>query len=160
MIYNITQALIININKMIHKKNSGFTLIELLVVIAIIGILSAVVLASLNTARAKGANAAIKSDLHGISSQSNIIYDDASPNSYAGVCADPKVIAAMTHAMTVGGDIAGTVATRCNNIDSEWATNALLKVPENAGADVYWCVDNGGSAKGEANELAGATACA
>jgi prepilin-type N-terminal cleavage/methylation domain-containing protein len=51
-------------------KNKGFTLIELLVVIAIIGILSSVVLASLNSARAKGAAAAFKSEVN--SARANI----------------------------------------------------------------------------------------
>ena len=40
-----------------HNKNKGFTLIELLVVIAVIGVLSGVVMQSLNSARVKSRNA-------------------------------------------------------------------------------------------------------
>ncbi|MBU6214579.1 type II secretion system GspH family protein [Patescibacteria group bacterium] len=54
----------------------GFTLIELLVVIAIIGILAAVVLASLNSARGKGSDAGIKSNLHSVQTQGAIYYSD------------------------------------------------------------------------------------
>ncbi|MGD0328477.1 MAG: type II secretion system protein [Minisyncoccia bacterium] len=63
------------------NKNQGFTLIELLVVIAIIGILSAVVLASLNTARSKGGDAAIQSDLNTIRIEAEIFYG-SNTNSY------------------------------------------------------------------------------
>lgn len=58
------------------KYNHGFTLIELLVVIAIIGILSSVVLSSLNTAREKGRNAAAKSELASIRAQASLYFDE------------------------------------------------------------------------------------
>ncbi len=60
---------------MIKIKNRGFTLIELLVVIAIIGILSSVVLASLNTARQKGRDARRISDLKQIRTAIDLYYD-------------------------------------------------------------------------------------
>lgn len=53
----------------------GFTLIELLVVIAIIGILSSVVLASLNSARQKGRDARRISDVKQIQLALELYYD-------------------------------------------------------------------------------------
>ena len=60
----------------IPPSASGFTLIELLVVIAIIGLLSAIVLASLNTARQKGNDAKRESDLGSISTALELYYSD------------------------------------------------------------------------------------
>lgn len=53
----------------------GFTLIELLVVIAIIGVLSSVVLASLNTARAKARDASRLSALRQLQVALELYYD-------------------------------------------------------------------------------------
>jgi len=56
-------------------KQRGFTLIELLVVIAIIGILSSVVLASLNSARAKARDAKRVADLGQVQTALALYYD-------------------------------------------------------------------------------------
>lgn len=73
----------ISISKQIKSRTkSGFTLIELLVVIAIIGILSTVVVVSLNSAREKGNIAAIKSTLKQLYNQAQINY--TLNGSYAG----------------------------------------------------------------------------
>jgi prepilin-type N-terminal cleavage/methylation domain-containing protein len=57
------------------KKPNGFTLIELLVVIAIIGVLSAVVLASMNSARAKTRYTRILEDFRSIETAVRLAYD-------------------------------------------------------------------------------------
>ncbi len=61
---------------MLPTSKKGFTLIELLVVIAIIGVLSSVVLASLNTARTKGQDAARISSVKSLKTALEMYYND------------------------------------------------------------------------------------
>ena len=58
------------------EQNKGFTLIELLVVIDIIGLLSSVVLASLNSARVRANDAKRLSDIHQISNALQLYASD------------------------------------------------------------------------------------
>src|SRR6187401_3204018 len=97
-----------------RSLKSGFTLIELLVVIAIIGILSSVVLASLNTARQKGSDASVKASLANARAQAELFYDSyASPlNSYTSVCTAANGIGTiLASAVKNSNDSDGTVGT-------------------------------------------------
>ena len=64
------------------KETKGFTLIELLVVIAIIGILSSIVLASLNNARKKGRDARRVSDVKQLQLALELYYDSNPTTGY------------------------------------------------------------------------------
>jgi len=64
------------------KENRGFTLIELLVVIAIIGLLSSVILASLNSARLKSRDARRLSDIKELQTALALYFDDQSIPAY------------------------------------------------------------------------------
>ena len=131
------------------KKNKGFTLIELLVVIAIIGILAAVVLSALGSARNKGNDAAIESGLNQTRIQADLYYTTS--GNYLGVCdiasnnLNPKGINFMilssgkpTGATSVKINGVGTSTLRCNvsTIGDGWAA----EVPLSNGTS-YYCVD-------------------
>ena len=138
-------------------RPKGFTLIELLVVIAIIGILSAVVLAALNTARTKGTDASSKSNLDTVRTQS-VLYFDTNNNYGTNVAAastcttagtlfvlDSNIAKAVT-AITNSG-----ITPVCNQLISggAWAIYAPAKTPSTNG----WCVDSTGVSKSEATAL-------
>lgn len=60
-----------------YNASRGFTLIELLVVVAIIGLLSSIVLASLNSARAKARNTKRLSDMVQLRTALSMYYNDS-----------------------------------------------------------------------------------
>mgnify|MGYP001567589035 FL=1 len=131
------------------KYKKGFTLIELLVVIAIIGILTSVVLASLNSGRDKAGDVAVKANLGNLRSQASLYYEDNN-NSYGpntgtscttagSVFADTRVAAQLTAAVNASGG--GSVAT-CANGTTLWVVSVPLRDKTKA-----WCVDSSGIAK-------------
>ena len=85
---------IINNQQLTVNKRKGFTLIELLVVIAIIGILATFVVASFNSAQARGRDSKRKTDLDAVKKALELAKADCNNGAYypqmAGVSNDLK----------------------------------------------------------------------
>ena len=137
------------------KTIRGFTLIELLVVIAIIGILSSVVLVSLNTARAKGRDARRISDIKQIQLALELYYDahsnyplaaenttlsSGNDNFISSVPKDPSTSAAYSYAALTSGDacasyhLGANLETTNSVLDSDADASAGSVCPS-SGAD-------------------------
>jgi prepilin-type N-terminal cleavage/methylation domain-containing protein len=104
-----------------NKQEKGFTLIELLVVIAIIGILSSIVLASLNSARGKGQDASASGSISSTRAEAEIMFDD--DGSYSNVCTTGSdVVVLISAAVDANGQ-----DFSCVNNDDEWRTSIIMK---------------------------------
>lgn len=76
-----------NKNKIKKSQNQkGFTLIELLVVISIIGVLSSVVMVSLNSAKGRARDAVRLSDINQIQKALDVYYDEHGAYPISGNC--------------------------------------------------------------------------
>ena len=119
----------------------GFTLIELLVVIAIIGILSAVVLTSLSSARSKGKDGNIKASVSNLKSAAEL-YNNSNGFSYLDFCDS------VTDQIADIAKFSTTVnANDCDDTASEYRVYVQLNnnpdetsMPNGA----VWCIDSRG----------------
>jgi prepilin-type N-terminal cleavage/methylation domain-containing protein len=110
---------------MFYKKTKGFTLIELLVVVAIISLLSSIVMASLNSARNKAKDAAIKEAANQLATLMALNYND-----YGSFCQiQPQVVWISASGYTCdtllsSGLFLGTYAQKARDICNNMYNNA------------------------------------
>ncbi len=106
-----------------------------------VGILASIVLASLNSARGKGYDANIKSNLSNMRAYAEIYYDDGGygldSRGYEGYCEDSQAQNALMAAEDSGGDAI------CNDSRQAWAASVQLA----SDPSKYFCVDSMGASR-------------
>lgn len=110
-------------------KNKGFTLIELLVVIAVIGILAAVVLASLNSARGKARDTRRISDLKQIQTALELYHTDNGSYPSTGVPVGSMPTGSGTHYRGVCSSFGSHATTGSGGYVPNLAPNYISVLP-------------------------------
>lgn len=117
-------------------NEKGFTLIELLVVIAILGFLSSIVMASLNQARIKAQEAAIKSSLQSIKTQAELAYSKTGDYSLAEQQIEPFL-----KNINQNGGVASFTSSY-DIYETEKYERYAVSVKFNNALNKYWSISN------------------
>lgn len=144
-----------------NKK--GFTLIELLVVIAIIGLLSAIVMVALSSAKQKGSSAGVRAQVASLRGQAELYYTTTGNRSYglgglvpAGACPGTSALF-VTGTNSLSAILNGIISDGVPATDTYCITNGTTVLtatawavaiidPGVSGGTSAFCVDNRGGA--------------
>ncbi len=118
------------------KTQQGFTLIELLVVIAIIGILAAMVITNLRTARLKATDANAIGSMSSARGEAELYYDTNSL-SFDSLCADDGF-----NRLLDGANKSNSTGPIC----FDEITNYIAAVQLSTNSGGYFCIDSSGAA--------------